>query len=133
MMEIYTEIRYANKRACFRQCNSVCDVSRCDTDWSCETVNVFRDSEKMSGTTFNTEDVFLAKRFWAHRAAYESRLPTFAQAQAFSVETMYYKDPTWVHKVWRYLHPINAIELLAVALAHYPIQEAGIEETSFIE
>jgi hypothetical protein len=123
MLEVYTEIRFRY------ECNVLSWLSfdvftawilRCSNDWECDNYDVFRDTRVTSGTTFNTEDVFLAKQMFKYKTVYESRLPSFAQAQAFSVETMYAGDPAFVHKVWRYLHPINAIELLAGALALYP-------------
>lgn len=67
----------------------------------------------------NTEDVFLARELHKHRSLYEARMPTFLTQLEFSVETMFHRDPVFVHKVWAYQHPLNAIELVAKAFVHY--------------
>ena len=97
---------------------SIISEIQCD-DYNCNIVNLFNESKDIIGENFNTEDVFIARELYKHRIVYEKRMPTFQKQLEFSVETIWYYDPIFVHKVWNYLHPINSIELMAKVFSMY--------------
>lgn len=102
---------------------SITSEIRCDT-YSCHSIDLYSETNSTVGYEYNTEDVFLARQFYEHREIYEDRMPTFDQQRQFAVETYYYHDPVWLHKAWDYMHPINAIELMATAFTHYQFKDS---------
>ena len=94
---------------------------QCSTNYSCASVDLYRETEYTVGDNFNQEDMFLAKQLFSRRLAYENLIPSHLEHLQFAVETMYYENPVWLHKPWPYLHPVNVIELMAKAFTHYEL------------
>ena len=104
-------VTYRNKHLML----SVIEEVQCE-DFSCRIVNMYN---KWSNFNYGAEDTFLAHELYRHRALYEPIMPTFSQHQQFSTESIYYPDSLFLYDHWKYLHPINAIELLGSVFALY--------------